>query len=66
VLENPENWALASKAWQAIRWALADGGINREKELVSFVPQLQRRILKMLIRRGVADSGVRNGSAQVF
>jgi len=34
--------------------------------LVSFVPRLDRLICKMLIRRGVADSGIRNRNAQVI
>jgi len=33
--------------------------------LVSFVPRLEGLIRKLLIRRGVADSGVRNRNAQV-
>jgi hypothetical protein len=33
---------------------------------VSFVPHLAGRIRKMLIRRGVADSGIRNRNAQVI
>jgi hypothetical protein len=36
------------------------------KARVSFVPHLGGLILKMLIRRGVADSGIRNRNAQVI
>jgi hypothetical protein len=45
------------------RWRAA---IRVVKALVSFVPHLERLIWKMLIRRGVADSGVRNRNAQVI
>src|ERR1017187_8266056 len=37
-----------------------------EKRCVSLVPQLGGRFWKMLIRRGVADSGSRNRNAQVI
>ena len=37
-----------------------------ENALVSFVSRLGGRIWKMLIRRGVADSGIRNRNAQVI
>jgi hypothetical protein len=43
---------------------LATGGTA--PAIVSIVPHLDRQILQMLIRRGVADSGSRNRNAQVI
>jgi len=57
------NWRLAaSRAEVAPASPYAHG---RREALVSFVPRLEGQIRKKLIRRGVADSGIRNRNVQV-